>query len=100
MIVRSLAGLAMVAAGQGQAKRAYRLAAARAQQVAIASIVVSPIEQAELTHALTLANQMLGETGATAAWAEGQTMTLEQAVAYALAGDEVAPTQTTYADPW
>jgi hypothetical protein len=84
MMAQCLDGLAMVAAGQGQATRALRLAAASAGLSDLAMQPVYPIERPELERALTPIRQALGERDATAAWAEGQAMTLEQAVAYAL----------------
>ncbi len=90
MIVRSLNGLAMLAAGQGKAQRVYRIAAASARLRDASGIVVSPVEQAELDRALATARSTLGEAGVAAASAEGHSMTTEGAVAYALADHEVA----------
>ena len=84
MVARPLQGLAMVAAGERQPERAFRLAGASAQLATAASVEVSPIERAELDEALAPTRQMLGENGSASAWAEGQAMTLEEAVAYAL----------------
>jgi predicted ATPase/class 3 adenylate cyclase len=75
----SLAGLAAVALVQGQIERALRLASFSA---AISSQAGYPLQPAvEQTIA---ARAALDEGVATAAWAEGQAMTLEQAIAYAL----------------
>jgi hypothetical protein len=88
MIYLTLEGLAEVAAGQRQPTRAFRLAAASARLRDAARADASPVEQAELDHALALVRPTLSETKAAVAWAEGQAMTLEQAIAYAMADDE------------
>jgi hypothetical protein len=44
--------------------------------------------QAEWETSLEMARSVLGEDSFARAWAEGQAMTLEQAVAYALEADE------------
>jgi hypothetical protein len=94
MMAQCLDGLAMVAAGQGQATRALRLAAASAGLSDLAMQPVYPIERPDLEHALAPMRQALGEKDAVAAWAEGQAMTLEQAVAYALDDDEAVTAAT------
>jgi non-specific serine/threonine protein kinase len=88
MIVRSLDGLAMVAAGQEQPARALRLAAASASLSELTMQPAYPIERADVDRALAPARQTLGEAGAATAWAEGQAMIPEQAIAYALEDDE------------
>jgi len=89
-LVRSVEGLAKVAAGQGRLVRAMRLAAASAHLREVNGQVWRPIMQAELDHALAPVRQTLAPSVATAAWAEGQAMTLDEAVAYALADGEAA----------
>ncbi len=84
MVARPLHGLAMVAAGQGHSERALRLAAASARLRDAVSADVSPIEQAELDHALAPVRRVVAENVGAAAWAQGQAMTLEEAVSYAL----------------
>jgi hypothetical protein len=88
MVVRSLQGLAIVATGQRQPERAARLVGASARLRDNASVPVSPVEQAELDTAFATARQEFVEAEFAAAWAEGQAMTLEQAVAYALVADD------------
>jgi non-specific serine/threonine protein kinase len=85
MIAQCLDGLAMVSAGQRRPTQALRLAGASAGLSDMAMQPFYPIERPDLERALAPARDALGEGGAAAAWAEGQAMTLKQAVAYALA---------------
>jgi non-specific serine/threonine protein kinase len=87
MIVRSLNGLALVAPGRGQPERAFRLAAASARWRDAASVVASPVEQAELERALALARQDLSEAEIGAAQAKGAAMSLDETIAFALDGE-------------
>jgi predicted ATPase len=87
-LVRSIEGLAKVAAGQERLVRALRLAAASAHLREVNGQIWRPIMQAELERALAPIRQALAPSVATAAWAEGQAMTLDQAVAYALEDNE------------
>lgn len=73
--------LAELAAAEGAPERAVRLAAAAA---ALRESIESPAPQAGSRGPET-ARQMLGERASAAAWAEGQSMSEAQAVAYALA---------------
>lgn len=86
-----LAGLAGVAAVNKEPTRAAKLwgAAAGLRQ----SIGLRPGPATRATHERLQAEAyaQLGEATFNAAWAEGQTMTLEQAGAYALATDDDAP---------
>jgi len=89
-----LAALAAVAAGEGAWPRALRLAGAASGLRETAGgrpeAWLVPV-QAYLEEALATARQELGEPAAAAAWAEGQTMTPEQAVADALQDAPDAP---------
>ncbi len=85
-ITESLDGLAMVAAGLGHPARAMRLAGASAHLREAAASRSSPAEQAELERALEPIRQT-GDPAMFAAWDEGQAMTVEQAVAYAMSED-------------
>jgi tetratricopeptide (TPR) repeat protein len=76
----SLAGLAAVALVQGQIERALRLASCAA---AISAQAGYPLQPA-VKQTIAAARAALGERTAAAAWAEGEAMTLEQAIAYAL----------------
>jgi hypothetical protein len=82
----SLAGLAAVALAKGQAGRALRLAAASAALSAQAGYRLQPaVEQT-----IAAARAALDERSAAAAWAQGEAMTLEQALAYAVDGRDHA----------
>jgi hypothetical protein len=87
-ITGPLDGLAVMAAGQDQPEWALRLAAASARWREEAATEPSSIEQAELDRALVSVREVLGQAAAAAAWAVGQTMTLEEAIAYALKEDD------------
>jgi predicted ATPase/Tfp pilus assembly protein PilF len=83
-IANGLEGLAGVAAVQGQAERAARLwGAAEALRDAIGA-PLPPADRIRYQPYLTAASTSLGRAAFAAAWAEGQVMPLEQAVAYAL----------------
>ncbi|MGH2409877.1 MAG: hypothetical protein ACRDGS_05840, partial [Chloroflexota bacterium] len=87
----SLAGLAAVAAAGGQAERALRLAGAA---LALGEGVWSAFRAKErelVEGAMETARATLGEQAATAAWAEGRALTLEEAVALALEDPGEAP---------
>ena len=89
-----LAALAAVAAGEGAWPRALRLAgAASGLRETVGGRPPGWLvpAQAYLEEALATARRELGEPAAAAAWAAGQTMTPEQAVADAL---EDAPAAT------
>jgi non-specific serine/threonine protein kinase len=79
----ALADFAALAAAEGQPERAVRLAGAVERMSETIGATIQPGERRRLEHWLTTARQALAEkTGA--AWAVGQAMSLEQAVAYAL----------------
>jgi predicted ATPase/class 3 adenylate cyclase len=84
LLVEALEGLAAVAAAKGRAARALRLASAAAALRAPGELRPAPAERAELEQWLTPSRTVLGAEGAALAWAEGQGMTLEQAIADAL----------------
>ena len=83
-LAHELESLAIIAAAEGQPRRAARLfGAADALRQATGSAMTG-MERAEYTQAITHARAQMDEPEWQAAWAEGQAMTLEQAVAYAL----------------
>src|SRR3712207_7167529 len=87
-----LAGLAGVAGRQGHADRAARLfGAAEALHEAIHD-PPPPAHRREIEQNVALARAHLGEARWKTGWAEGRTMSLEQAIAYALDPSTV-PTQ-------
>jgi hypothetical protein len=79
-----LDGLAKVAATQNLPRRALYLAGAAAAARARLGTMPSPIDREWLEAGLAPARQALGEPLASLAYATGESMTLEQAVAYAL----------------
>jgi tetratricopeptide (TPR) repeat protein len=93
-IVRRIEALAAASAKvQGQAVmaagRAARLfGAASALRDAI-GMHLSPVDRSLYEPYLAAAHGELGETAFAAAWAEGQALTLEQAIAYALEGSDI-----------
>ena len=82
--VRALTGLAACAAARGQARRALRLGAAAAALGETTGRTLHPADQAALDGGLAPARQALPAAAQAAAWAEGQTLPLEEAVADAL----------------
>jgi non-specific serine/threonine protein kinase len=82
--IRPLGGLAAVAIADGQAERALRLAGAVTALAEAAALRLLAPEQEVLAGAVDAARAALDERAATAAWAAGQAMTLEQAIAEAL----------------
>ena len=87
-IVWSLAGLGSVAALDEEPERAARLWGAVAALREKTGKRAAPASRATYERAVDTARAQLGDAFFAAAWAEGQAMTLEQAIAYAL---EVAP---------
>ena len=85
-----LAGFAHIAALQGEPRRAVRLGGAAAAQTESSSTPLIPLFEALLTEGLEMARRALGEEAYAAAWAEGRLLSVEDAVAEALA-IEVAP---------
>ncbi|HMA38318.1 MAG TPA: tetratricopeptide repeat protein [Chloroflexia bacterium] len=82
-LVACLAGLGEVAAGQGQPARAVRLLSAARAGLAALNQHLTPKDQAPLDQALALGRAALDPPAFAAAWAAGQALTLEQAIAYA-----------------
>jgi predicted ATPase len=85
----SLEGLACVAGVRGEAERAAKLfGVAEAMREAVGYQLI-PEEEALRTPYFAMAQSRLGEASWEAAWAEGQDLTLEKAVSYALEEGEV-----------
>jgi predicted ATPase/DNA-binding XRE family transcriptional regulator len=87
-----LAGLGSVAVLAGEPERAARLWGAAGQLRQVIGCRPAPATRATYERAMTVARAQLGEEAFAAAWAAGQAMTVEQAIAYALeasASDEV-----------
>src|SRR6266498_5834469 len=80
--------LAEVALAQGNPEKAVRLlSAAAALRISIGS-VIDPVDQPEYQNRRSALRAELGEARFTAAWDAGRTLTLEQAIAYALENQE------------
>jgi ATP/maltotriose-dependent transcriptional regulator MalT len=80
----SLAGLAILAAAQGDAQRAAKLSGALASlERVLGSFLDAPL-QIEYDQELAAVRAALDEEAFAAAWDEGQAMTMEQAIEYAL----------------
>ena len=83
-IAYCLEGLAAVAGEQGQPDRACRLFGAAAALRKTGGWPLEPVYQSEYQRQVAALRDTLGEKAFAAAWAEGQAMTLGQAIAYAL----------------
>jgi non-specific serine/threonine protein kinase len=94
-IAPSLEGLAGLAAAEGHSERALRLAGAAARQRGSFGSRGYPSEQEQITLWLAPAWRALSEEAGRAAWAEGQAMSTEQAVVYALQLDDAASSSPT-----
>jgi predicted ATPase/class 3 adenylate cyclase len=80
-----LEALAAVAAGQGTAERAAQLLGAAAGRRESLRVALTAAERAHSERSAAIVRATLGEDAFTARWAEGQQMTLEQALAFAVA---------------
>ncbi|HYN88621.1 MAG TPA: tetratricopeptide repeat protein, partial [Ardenticatenaceae bacterium] len=84
-VAESLSGLAAVAGvGHGKAELAARLAAAAHSLLELMGSKLDRTEQAVYDQGVAAARRELDEDAFAAAWNEGQAMTLDEAVAYAL----------------
>ena len=83
-----VSNLGVVAAAQGYATRAICLAGAdKTIRDAIGATMV-PSHRADYEEGLAIARQALNESAFDAAWQKGMSMTLEQAVEYALSSED------------
>lgn len=83
-MARALEGSACLAAAQGQAARALKLAAAAEHIRRLVSAHLLQAEQSKLNEILSLAWKSLGESEGKRAWTEGSTMSIEHAIQYSL----------------
>ena len=90
-IIECLDGLGLVACERGDHRRAARLFGAAETFGAISSFRREDPEQAFHDRHQATTQAVLGDAAFAAAWAEGQAMTLEQAVSFALAATQPAP---------
>jgi predicted ATPase len=84
MIALCLLGLAAIVTPQGQAERAARLGGAAETLLARLGAPLPPAIQSRHALVVSAIRAQLGETAFAAAWTEGQTMPLKQAIADAL----------------
>ncbi|MEZ4736962.1 MAG: GNAT family N-acetyltransferase [Caldilineaceae bacterium] len=83
-LAQTIGNAAGVAAGFGQFKRAMRLAGASAAHRARIGVSLPPIQNQRFEQMIVSARQALTEEIQKTLWAEGQAMTLDEAVEYAL----------------
>ncbi len=87
-IAEYLGGLAGAAVAEGRATRAARLLAASEGLLNTLDARLEPPDRAEYERSIAAARAGLGDAAFAAAWTEGTVMTLEEAVEYAMMGDE------------
>jgi len=84
-VVYSLYHLGVVASELGQLERAGRLLGAAAVLQEAGGRAVSPLDLAERERQIAIVREVLGDERFAEVWADGQAMSLEQAIEYALA---------------
>jgi DNA-binding CsgD family transcriptional regulator len=91
-----LVGLAGVAIREGQAVRAARLFGAAEAVRDASGIALEVTDRGTYDHHVAITRRALGADLFAAAWAQGRAMPLEQAIAYALAGERLSPVEAHY----
>ena len=86
--VFAVAGLASASLADIEATRVTRLLGAAGAALATIEVRLEPAEDTEFQHAVEAMRTRLGSAAFATAWAEGQAMSLEQAIEYALAGED------------
>ena len=89
-----LEACADLAAAEGQTRRAARLLAAATAFRKALDFPLPPAHHSDYNRPLAVIRAALNEEAFNAAWAEGQTMTLEQAIESALTATETNPAET------
>jgi non-specific serine/threonine protein kinase len=84
IVYQAVNALGVLASAQRQARRAATLFGAQAELYEWQKFTLSLAEREEYERALASTRAALGENAFSSAWEEGQRMTLDQAVAYAL----------------
>jgi non-specific serine/threonine protein kinase len=87
LIIEGVNGLGLIACERGDHRRAARMFGAAEALGAISSFRREHPEQAFYERHQATTQAVLGDAAFAAAWAEGQAMTLDQAIEYALAPD-------------
>jgi predicted ATPase/transcriptional regulator with XRE-family HTH domain len=90
-IVECVTGLAAVAVGTGQAERAARLFGASEAALDAMGTTLDPADQMEYEHNVALTRSNLPVQAFSENWSAGRTMTLDQAIDYALTSPETVP---------
>jgi len=85
IVIMCLAGLAGASAGDLQPERAARLLGAADALLKATGAQLEPADRPDFERNVGMVRARLGEAAFAAAWAEGQGMTLEQAIEYARA---------------
>ncbi len=85
--IAGIAGMAGVAVGVGRAERATRLLGAAQVLLDSIGVMLDPDDRADNQRSEVAARTELGEEAFARIYAEGQAMSLEQAVEYALEAD-------------
>ena len=83
-MARALEGSACLAAAQGRAARALKLAAAAQHLRRLISAHLPQVDQSKLDENLSLAWKSLSESDGKRAWAEGSAMSIEDAIQYSM----------------
>ena len=86
-VAYTLAGWANLASAEGHHTRAARLIGAAAQLCDESGVPRIRVQEAGIRERLEVSRQVMGADAYDVAWAEGQAMAQEQAIAYALAED-------------
>jgi uncharacterized protein (DUF2336 family) len=86
-VAYTLSGFAGLAAARGDPVRAVRFSAAAARLCELSGVPAHRTQEGGIRDRLPSIRTALGDAAYDAAWAEGRAMTLEQAVADALADD-------------
>jgi hypothetical protein len=79
-----LVGFAVVASTDGQPERAARLLGAAVGLLDIIKADLAPADRSDYEASVARVHAQLGTQAFEAAWAHGQALTLEQAIAYAI----------------
>jgi hypothetical protein len=83
----AVAGLAGIAGLTGQPERAARVFAAAQAALDAFGIVLDVVDRSDLDRDIQTVRSQMNETSFSNAWAEGRTLTMEQAIAFVTANE-------------